>query len=217
MDSAGRNPGLKLVVNIRRARCDIYVGRGSKWGNPFSHLTGGMTRREAIESYEAWLKDQPELMAALPELRGKVLGCYCKPDPCHGDVLARLANERNMENDLIDVCARAAHEANRSLCIALGDYSQKPWEEAPDWQKASARDGVIGVLQQNTTPEQSHQRWMERKLAEGWRYGTTKDVDKKEHDCLVSYADLPPHQRLKDDLFISTVKLVARAYEMRPQ
>jgi hypothetical protein len=82
-----------LVVNIRRERCDVYVGRGSKWGNPFSHLIGGMTRREAIESYEAWLKDQPELMAALPELRGKVLGCYCKPDPCRADVLARLANE----------------------------------------------------------------------------------------------------------------------------
>jgi hypothetical protein len=63
-----------------------------------------------------------------------------------------------MENDLIEVCARAAHEANRSLCIAYGDHSQKPWEEAPEWQKASARDGVIGALKGNT-PEQSHQPW----------------------------------------------------------
>lgn len=81
------------VVNVKRgAACDVYIGRGSKWGNPFTHLGSEMTRADAIESYEAWLKEQPELMAALPELAGKVLGCYCKPLACHGDVLVRLAN-----------------------------------------------------------------------------------------------------------------------------
>ncbi|MBX6723654.1 MAG: DUF4326 domain-containing protein, partial [Dactylosporangium sp.] len=43
--------------------------------------------------YEAWLRTRPDLMARLPELRGRVLACWCAPKPCHGDVLARLADE----------------------------------------------------------------------------------------------------------------------------
>lgn len=83
---------MTTVVNVRHAKCDVYVGRGSKWGNPFSHIGSEMTRKDAIESYENWLKEQPELMLELPELKGKVLGCYCKPLSCHGDVLARMAD-----------------------------------------------------------------------------------------------------------------------------
>lgn len=95
------------VVNIRTCRVDttrpdyVYVGRGkgSPWGNPFSHLSGTLarfqvaSREEAIAKYEEWLLEQPELLKRLPELRGKVLGCWCKPLACHGDVLARLADE----------------------------------------------------------------------------------------------------------------------------
>jgi len=85
------------VVHCKKARYDIYIGRPSKWGNPFSHknLPGIVirsTREEAVESYRTWLLTQPHLMAALPELKGKVLGCWCKPNSCHGDVLAELAN-----------------------------------------------------------------------------------------------------------------------------
>lgn len=78
---------------------DIYIGRGSHWGNPFSHRYGTMarykvdTREEAIRCYEEWIRNQPELMKSLPELKGKVLGCYCKPLTCHGDVLIKLINE----------------------------------------------------------------------------------------------------------------------------
>ena len=90
------------VVHCKREPFDVYIGRGrgSKWGNPFTHKQGRTLARfrvatveEALEKYEAWLRSQPELMAALPELRGRVLGCWCKPGPCHGDVLARLADE----------------------------------------------------------------------------------------------------------------------------
>ena len=87
-----------MVVHCKREPYDVYIGRPSKWGNPFTHLTVGLalyrvaTREEAVARYEEWLREQPELMAALPELRGKVLGCWCAPKACHGDVLARLAN-----------------------------------------------------------------------------------------------------------------------------
>lgn len=81
------------VVNIKHAKYDVYIGRGSKWGNPFSHIGSYMSRKECIAAYEVHLKEHPELLAALPELKGKILGCHCRPDACHGDVLVRLANE----------------------------------------------------------------------------------------------------------------------------
>lgn len=89
------------VVNVRHTNdYDVYIGRGSQWGNPYttiypltSHarfLVG--SREEAIEGYEGWIRSQPELLEQLPQLRGRILGCYCKPLACHGDVIARLAD-----------------------------------------------------------------------------------------------------------------------------
>lgn len=78
------------VVNQRRDAFDINIGRPSKWGNPF--LLRLHDRDDAIARYRAWVVEQPELMAALGELRGKRLGCWCAPLPCHGDVLAELAD-----------------------------------------------------------------------------------------------------------------------------
>ena len=80
----------QLVVHCKRAPHDVYIGRPSKWGNPFVIGRDG-TRDDVIARYEAWLLEQPELIAALPELAGKTLGCWCAPKACHGDVLARLA------------------------------------------------------------------------------------------------------------------------------
>jgi Domain of unknown function (DUF4326) len=80
------------VVHCKRSSYDVYVGRPSKWGNPFQ-LGKGESRELAIAKYEAWLRSQPALMAALPELRGKVLACWCAPRACHADVLVRLADE----------------------------------------------------------------------------------------------------------------------------
>lgn len=80
-----------LVVHIRRGSFDVYIGRPSKWGNPFVIGRDG-TRDEVIEKYAEWIKTQPQLLADLPELRGKVLGCFCAPNRCHGDVLVEMAN-----------------------------------------------------------------------------------------------------------------------------
>ena len=80
------------VVHCKREKYDVYIGRPSKWGNPFK-LYPGDDRAEVLARYEAWLRQQPHLMASLHELRGKVLGCWCAPKLCHGDVLAKLAEE----------------------------------------------------------------------------------------------------------------------------
>ena len=81
------------VVHCKRARYDVYIGRPSKWGNPFAIGRDG-TREQVIARYERWLLTQPELVASLHELEGKTLGCWCAPRACHGDVLARLAAEQ---------------------------------------------------------------------------------------------------------------------------
>lgn len=88
------------VVNIHRgARNYIYIGRPSKWGNPFSHQPGTLaefrvaSREEAIDRYREWILSRPALVeAARRELRGKILGCHCKPKECHGDILAEIAD-----------------------------------------------------------------------------------------------------------------------------
>ena len=70
----------------------VYIGRPSKWGNPFTIGKEG-TREEVIKLYEEYLMGNAELLGALPELRGKDLVCFCAPKACHGDVLLKLANE----------------------------------------------------------------------------------------------------------------------------
>ncbi len=75
---------------------DVYIGRPSIWGNPYTHQARTQakfvvaTRDEAIEKYEVYIRSTPELLRRLPELRGKRLGCWCAPFPCHGDVLVKL-------------------------------------------------------------------------------------------------------------------------------
>ncbi len=82
---------VKLVVNVRNSQYEVYIGRGSKWGNPFVIGKDG-NRDEVCKKYEQYLASRPDLIAALPELKGKVLGCYCAPLACHGDLLSFLAN-----------------------------------------------------------------------------------------------------------------------------
>lgn len=69
----------------------VYIGRPSKWGNPFVVGKHGQ-RGECVVLFEKYLEKEPALLAALKELQGKTLVCYCKPSACHGDVLARLVN-----------------------------------------------------------------------------------------------------------------------------
>jgi hypothetical protein len=98
------------VVHVKQSRYDVYIGRGwkSNWGNPFSHkqdtkaLVQVASREEAVARYRSWLlgdtdkdlaQDQRKwILENLHTLRGKVLGCWCAPKACHGDVLHDMAN-----------------------------------------------------------------------------------------------------------------------------
>ena len=87
------------VVHCMREDYDVYIGRPGKFGNPFTHKDGTRaqfkvaTREEAVEKYREYALNNKEIMSSLEELRGKVLGCWCKskPDiPCHGDILVEI-------------------------------------------------------------------------------------------------------------------------------
>lgn len=103
------------VINLRKNGQfrTIYIGRGSPYGNPFTHLPLNKTkalvqvwtREDSIVAYEEWLRGNPKwahvdpaqrtiilkLLPTLPE--DAVLACYCKPKSCHGDVLVKLYYE----------------------------------------------------------------------------------------------------------------------------
>lgn len=87
-----------VVVHCRRAKYDVYIGRPSKWGNPFQiNPRVGRNRTECIQLYREFVERNPWLIEKIKkELKGKILGCWCAPLPCHGDVLAEIA-EKNRE------------------------------------------------------------------------------------------------------------------------
>ena len=83
------------VVHCKKNRYDVYIGRPSKWGNPFVVGKDG-SRDDVVRLYEGWIRNQPKLLADLWELRGKTLGCWCHPLACHGDVLVKLLEEKGL-------------------------------------------------------------------------------------------------------------------------
>lgn len=102
--------------------------------------------------------------------------------------------------------AQVCHEANTAYCRVIGDYSQKHWDEAEQWQRDSAIKGVeYAIANPNAPASAQHEAWIEDKVASGWAYGPIKDAAKKEHPCIIPYDGLPIEQRLKDSLFKAIV------------
>lgn len=96
-DAASRREGMgqmrTTVVHCKKEPFDILIDRRTKWGNPFRIGIHG-TRDEVIAKYREWILTKPDLLAELYTLRGKRLGCWCKPEACHGDVLVDLIHEK---------------------------------------------------------------------------------------------------------------------------
>ncbi len=107
----------------------------------------------------------------------------------------------------VDAIAKVCHEANKAYCETIGDDSQLPWGEAPEWQRDSAVKGVAFIIADPTaSPSSSHESWLKEKTETGWKYGEVKDPVKKEHPCFLPYDELPLQQRLKDHLFGAIVR-----------
>ena len=107
--------------------------------------------------------------------------------------------------------ASVIHDANRRLQIIQGDPRPSPlWDEAPEYQ---ARESVASVelvlADPERTPEQNHQGWVDRLIADGWTQGPVKDEQAKTHPLLVPFGELPEEQKQKDRLFIAIVRALA--------
>ena len=95
------------VVHCKKEPYDVYIGRPSKWGNPYSHKKGTTakyqtkTRDEAVEAYKDYILngEGKHLLKDLHELENQTIGCWCKPKKCHGDILADLV-EKNKQTKL---------------------------------------------------------------------------------------------------------------------
>ena len=106
--------------------------------------------------------------------------------------------------------ARVCHEVNRAYCQALGDDTQKPWGEAPDWQRFSAMQGVqFHIDNPDASAAASHESWLQEKRSAGWAYGPVKIESKREHPCFVPFDDLPREQQAKDYIFRAIVRALA--------
>lgn len=99
------------VVHCKIENYDVYIGRPSIWGNPFSHKDNTKaefkvnTVEEAVQNYKNWILKQPNLLKLLPTLKDKVLGCWCKTKKspnalCHGDILKELIEDGIQKDNL---------------------------------------------------------------------------------------------------------------------
>ena len=139
------------------------------------------------------------------------------------DIEANIASEHYFtaaeatEAPSVGQIARVAHEVNRAYCQALGDATQPRWNDAPEWQRASARMGVDLHEMGDFGPEASHISWMNQKLEDGWKYGPVKNPEAKEHPCIVPFDQLPLEQQAKDHIFRGVVHAVNAAFPGAPQ
>jgi hypothetical protein len=107
-----------------------------------------------------------------------------------------------------EAIAKICHQANKSWCEYNGDNSQPNWEDAPDWARTSAINGVKFHRENpNAGDSASHESWMQEKVAEGWIYGKVKDPEASPptHPCIVPFEELPREQQFKDRLFRTVV------------
>lgn len=111
-----------------------------------------------------------------------------------------------MNKEKVAVIARICHQANKAWCEAHGDDSQLDWDDAEDWQKKSAINGVqFRIDNPNAGNDAQHNSWMKEKIDDGWVNGKVKDPTLKTHPCIVSYEELPEFQQKKDALFVAIV------------
>jgi hypothetical protein len=120
----------------------------------------------------------------------------------------------------IETAAILCHEANRGICIANGDMSQRPWSLATDHQRKSCIDGILFVLRtlaggHIVEPGQSHVNWMTYKIANGWKVGPVKDEEKKEHPDLVPFEELKLTEQVKDFVYLAVARQALANYGPR--
>lgn len=218
---SGADDVLPAIINVSAYKktglpeAAIYIGREykrgsydlakSKWANPY-HLKRGAPddeRAEVIARYREHILAKPDLLRALPELRGKTLACWCAPCACHGDVLhelaalpddeiARLANDAQAKLDAQRAEAKAARVAATTPATTINpvkDALHAAWnyprdeQGNADWKRmGGAEKGVIQkiakeIIDAGGTP--AHVPYLKKWLDnQGWTNPTLAAISK---------------------------------------
>ena len=170
------------VVHCKREPYDVYIGRPSKWGNPYEIGKDG-DRAAVIALHKSWLLTQPDLLADLPELDGKVLGCWCKHKldiQCHGDTLADLVSKFGtaawdgpvyVRGDATDPVG----SGKKIICHVCNDIG------------AWGSGFVLALSRKWKAPEQEYRNWAHlREMVEcksGWIFGPPEEPCRKLHEA----------------------------------
>lgn len=158
------------VTNLHREELGdaFYVGRasprrglaGSAFGNPYVVGRDG-TREQVIELYRRWLLGRPELLDRLLELRGRRLACWCRPEPCHAEVLAELVDADELLDEL--KAAGVTVEA-RGARLRLSPASRV--SEALQARVAALKTATLSLLAARSGGRESAKEFHSRLVAE---------------------------------------------------
>lgn len=130
------------VVNRRKEKFDVSICRGSIWGNPFKIPRDG-NRKEVIEKYRRYLASNLNLHKKLRELEGCILGCFCKPLACHGDVL--VEEVAKLAHPWWTVCSEYANSDSAST-LALFKKQRKFLEQRGHWKIYLEKLKVLPII-----------------------------------------------------------------------
>ena len=155
------------VVHCKKAPCDFYVGRPSICGNPWSHkpdthaLFLVASRTEAVQAFEDWLRGMNhkntlqekrlKILRLLPTLHKKILGCWCAPENCHADVIARLVDEMHIKEIRFDKTYPVQLSRYEIVKVGFGATADLSPDDDLDQAQSALREFVEATLQDDIT------------------------------------------------------------------
>lgn len=158
--------GMEWVVDVKHKRCETQVDRETRWGNPYKIPTDG-DRETVIIKHHDYLMRSPVLLARLPWLAGRVLGCHCDPKLCHGGTLGYYANHSNLWREIVPLMHyNDAHVVLNELRLGFDRLWQEGRESMPRLDAFLAKlSWVPGQTERDQVATQITRfrtQWMER-------------------------------------------------------
>ena len=142
------------------------VGRGSEWGNPYRLSAYGNCRRKVVDLYKEHILSTPNLAEKVKELRGKVLGCWCSPNLCHGEILHQLAGNRPQYHqvEIVNQIMMNSGEELRNLILEVKNsmVTKERFDELI--RRIDEKDTKIAELEEKVSVLEDQKRLFERRL-----------------------------------------------------
>ena len=202
------NTGKSKDAFLYNTAMDILDGENTRKNNLAEMVKYGIESKELEDS---------KLVDLVVENIWGLFGLSTRESALLGEMIERFGAKIKKENKMQDSeneknkmekIAEFCHESNRAYCKAIGDPIRSPWGELTDRERQSIMSGVkFRIEHPEANLDAQHIEWSKSMTEQGWVYGEKKDVEKKEHPCLVDWNELPATQKSKDFLFKNNVDL----------